>query len=463
MCQSLTAMAKANLHTVYLWSIDSVSIDFIHNAQKAGKILIDSGATDNCMHPHMAEWLGLHAWILTHPWKIMNVNGTENRSGTICQYIDTKITLGKHTKAQRFYITDIGSKCAILGYTFLWAFNPKIDWQERTLDGQKVVQLEAEKRDTYLKVCMLQTLAIKTCGKLWNNKEIWMQKATFAQQWASATNNNKQKLTETNIPEEYKHHACMFSKSAAQALPPLWEENFAINLKPNAPAELMCKVYPLNQPEMEELRKNLEKDCMKGFIKDGSSPYTMPIFFIPKKDTKELQMIVNYRKLNDVTIKDDYPLPDVWYKLDKLCRKTLFTKVDLHSGYNNICLEPKDAWKASFKTPLGMHILQVMGFGFSNAPPLFQCAMNQDLQPIKDKYTNNFANYLDNCIMATGDSPAQWELHQEIIHLLLQLLEKHHYFLKASKCKFKQPEVEFLGFRVKDGELQINPSKILGL
>ena len=337
----------------------------------------------------------------------MNINGTENKSETIHQYINTKITLGQHTKNQKFHITDIGTDCTILGYMFLKAFNPRINWEKKTLDGQQEVQLEAEKRDIYLEVCMLQTLAVRACGKPEKDKAVWMQKAMFAQQWASATNTDKQKLMEADIPKEYKHHACIFSKSATQALPPLCKENFTINLKPEAPTELMCKVYPLNQPEKEELRKNLEKDHAKGFIKDGSSPYTVPIFFILKKDTKELQMIVDYRKLNDVTIKDDYPLPNLQHKLDKLQGKTLFTKVDLHSRYNNIHLEPKDAWKASFNTPLGTHIPQVMGFGFSNVLPLFQCAMNQDLQPIKDKHANNFANYLDDCVVTTGDSLAQ--------------------------------------------------------
>ena len=73
----------------------------------------------------------------------------------------------------------------------------------------------------------------------------------------------------------------------------------------------MCEVYPLNQAEMEELRKNLKKDHAKGFIKDKLSLNTMPIFFIPKKDTKELWMIVDYRKLNDIIIKDDYLLPNL--------------------------------------------------------------------------------------------------------------------------------------------------------
>ena len=65
--------------------------------------------------------------------------------------------------------------------------------------------------------------------------------------------------------------------------------------------------------------------------------------------------------------------------------------------------------------------------------------------------------------MATGDSPTEQQLHREIVHLLLELLKQHHYFLKASKCEFEQPEVKFLGFRIKDGELKIDPSKISGL
>ena len=103
---------------------------------------------DNCMHPQMAEQLGLHAWILMHPWKIMNVDDTENQSGTIHQNINTKITLGWCTKNQKFYITDIGANHTILRYTFLWAFNPQINWERKMLDGQKELQLEAEKRDT---------------------------------------------------------------------------------------------------------------------------------------------------------------------------------------------------------------------------------------------------------------------------------------------------------------------------
>jgi hypothetical protein len=174
-------------------------------------------------------------------------------------------------------------------------------------------------------------------------------------------------------------------------------------------------------------------------------------------------MVIDYRKLNDLTIKDDYPLPDMRHKLDKLCGKSLFTKFDLCAGYNNIRIEPTDAYKATFKTPLGTYIPQVMGFGFSNAPPLFQRIMDCDLRPIKDKYPDNFPNILDDGLIATRSTPSERALHTAIIHELLDLFEQNHYFLKPSKCQFKVPEVEFLGFRIKDGELRVDPSKIASL
>ncbi|KAI0004646.1 hypothetical protein BJV74DRAFT_711316, partial [Russula compacta] len=89
---------------------------------------------------------------------------------------------------------------------------------------------------------------------------------TFMQQWATQANENKQKLMEANIPKEYHRHAKVFLEEAAKALPPLCEENFTINLKPDAPSELMCKIYPLNQQELEVLRENLQKDREKGYI-----------------------------------------------------------------------------------------------------------------------------------------------------------------------------------------------------
>jgi hypothetical protein len=87
-------------------------------------------------------------------------------------------------------------------------------------------------------------------------------------------------------------------------------------------------------------------------------------------------MVIDYRKLNDMTKKDFYPLPNLWFKLEKLSHYKLFSKFDVRAGYNNIYIKDEDQYKATFKTPIGTFIPTVMTFGFCNAPSIFQRAMN---------------------------------------------------------------------------------------
>jgi hypothetical protein len=84
---------------------------------------------------------------------------------------------------------------------------------------------------------------------------------------------------------------------------------------------------------------------------------------------------VDYQKLNDITVKDHYLMPNVQMKLDKLKGKYLFTKFNIRAGYNNIQIEPEDTYKAAFKTPLRTYIPKVMPFGLMNTPSVFQRAM----------------------------------------------------------------------------------------
>ncbi len=220
----------------------------------------------------------------------------------------------------------------------------------------------------------------------------------------------------------------------------------AIDLKEGAPEQLDCKVYPLTAKEIDVLRETLASDLAKGYIHHGTSSYVSPIFFIPKKDGKELHMVIDYRKLNEVTKKDFYPLPNLWTELEKLSQHHLFSKLDVRAGYNNIQIKEKDQMKVAFKTPLGTFVPTVMTFRFCNAPSIFQQAMNWDLEPLKQKYPRNFVNYMDDIAIGTEDSPKGRILHQKIVHKFLETLEQHSYYLKVSKCEFEQSSMEFLGF-----------------
>jgi Reverse transcriptase (RNA-dependent DNA polymerase) len=104
-----------------------------------------------------------------------------------------------------------------------------------------------------------------------------------------------------------------------------------------------------------------------------------------------------------------------------------------------------------------------MTFGLRNASSVFQHAMNRDLHTLKQRYPDHFANFMDDVAIATDDSNEGRALHCKIVHKFLDCLEKHSYFLKVSKCQFKQPSIDFLGYVVNDGIACIDPTKISGL
>ena len=109
-----------------------------------------------------------------------------------------------------------------------------------------------------------------------------------------------------------------------------------IPLKEGSPDVINCKVYPLTREERELLEKFLAKELELGRIKEGPSLYTSPVYFINKKDSEEKQIIMDYRKVNKWTICDNNPLPNIREALENLRNKTLFSKFDIHWGYNNI-------------------------------------------------------------------------------------------------------------------------------
>jgi len=133
------------------------------------------------------------------------------------------------------------------------------------------------------------------------------------------------------------------------------------------------------------------------------------------------------------------------------------------AGYNNILIEPEDSHKAAFKTPLGTYIPRVMTFGLTNAPSVFQRAMYRDMRPLFLKYPLNVANLMDDFAIATPKTPEGLQLHREITHFFLNLMELHSYFLKASKCAFEKDQIDFLGFQICAGSARIDPVKIDGI
>jgi hypothetical protein len=169
-----------------------------------------------------------------------------------------------------------------------------------------------------------------------------------------------------------------------------------------------------------------------------------------------LHPIIDYQVLNSWTIQDVYPLPLIGSITDQLQGKTLFTKVDLQWGFNNIQVKKEDRWKVAFTMPYGMFQPKVMPFGMCNSPTTFCWAMEQTFRGLVRKYPSELFVYVDDILVATRDD-LTW--HRQIVNKVFDLLAAESYFLRPTKCSFEERRVEYLGVIVDGNKLYPDPKK----
>ncbi|GJS22485.1 putative reverse transcriptase domain-containing protein [Tanacetum coccineum] len=183
-------------------------------------------------------------------------------------------------------------------------------------------------------------------------------------------------------------------------LPPTRQVEFQIDLVPGA-APVARAPYRLAPSEMKELSEQLKELSDKGFIRPSSSPWGAPVLFVKKKDGS-FRMCIDYRELNKLTVKNRYPLPRIDDLFDQLQGSSVYSKIDLRSGYHQLRVREEYILKTAFRTRYGHYEFQVTPFGLTNAPAVFMDLMNR-------------------------------------------LLKKEELYAKFSKCEFWIPKVQFLG------------------
>jgi hypothetical protein len=162
-------------------------------------------------------------------------------------------------------------------------------------------------------------------------------------------------------------------------LPPETESIFEIKLVPGT-QPIFRLPYKMAPVEQVELKRQIDELLAKGFIRPSVSPWAAPVIFVEKKNgTKRL--CVDYRGLNQVTIKNNYPLPRIDALLDQLKGAKVFSKIDLQSGYHQLRIKEEDIEKTAFSTRYVHYEYVFMSFGLTNAPAIFMEAMNRMLHP----------------------------------------------------------------------------------
>ncbi|GJW34114.1 putative reverse transcriptase domain-containing protein [Tanacetum coccineum] len=234
-------------------------------------------------------------------------------------------------------------------------------------------------------------------------------------------------------------------------LPPTRQVEFQIDLVPGA-APVARAPYRLAPSELKELSEQLKELSDKGFIRPSSSPWGALVLFVKKKDGS-FWMCVDYRELNKLMVKNRYPLPRIDDLFDQLQGSSVYSKIDLRSGYHQLRVREEDILKTAFRTRYGHYEFQVMPFGLTNAPAVFMDLMNRVCKPYLDKFVIVF---IDDILIYSKNK----QEHEEHLKLILELLKKEELYAKFSKCEFWIPKVQFLGHVIDSEGIHVDPAKI---
>ncbi|GJS98917.1 putative reverse transcriptase domain-containing protein [Tanacetum coccineum] len=190
----------------------------------------------------------------------------------------------------------------------------------------------------------------------------------------------------------------------------------------------------------------------KGFIRPSHFPCGAPMLFMKKKDGS-FRMCIDHRELNELTVKNRYPLPRIDDLFDQLRGACLFLKIDFRSGYHQLQVHEDAIPKTAFRTRYRNFKSTVMPFGLTNAPAVFMDLMNRVCKPYLDKFVIVF---IDDILIYSKTK----EEHEVYLKLVLELLRKEKLYAKFSKCEFWLQEVNFLGYVVNQSGIHVDPSKI---
>ena len=406
--------------------------------------LLDSGASANLISEALVLASKIPVVKKRHRYNVVLADKSVSSSISF-ETIPIWLCLGSHKERISFDVMPSLSYPLIIGLPWLERHNPVVDWQKRHLS---FVNCECNKLKDIKPVVVLSysssldqdCASVIRFGDGFEDDEILENKVDVSNEDL------------TSIPEPYISFKDVFSVKEADLLPEHRKYDCEITLKSSDCVPPFRPIYSLPEADRLELKKYITEMKAKGFIRESSSPAGAGVFFVPKKD-KTKRLCVDYRWLNDLTVRNSFPLPLISDLIDRLRFAKIFTKIDLRGAYNLVRIKPGDEWKTAFRCVFGHFEYSVMPFGLTNAPAIFQSMMTDIFRDVLDVYV---IVYIDDLLIFS----ASIDEHVEHVCEILRRLRTNRLFAKLSKCIFHSSSVEFLGFVVSGTGISMAKDKI---
>jgi hypothetical protein len=298
------------------------------------------------------------------------------------------------------------------------------------------------------------TIMTLTQAKRIMRKKVWYCLALVTEVKEEKENQSveKESILDPRVKMLVQNYPTVFTDTPPKGGSKIQAEHECIPLPDDAKPTFrpMFRYSPL---EMAELEKQIRELLDNGYIQPSTSPYGAPVLFVKKPRSEQLRLVIDYRQLNKLTLRNRHPIPRIDDLLDSLSGAKVFSSVDLRQAYHQIRLVDTDRHKTAFRTPFGHYEWVTLSMGLTNAPAIFQSVVNNIFRPFLGKFV---VVYLDDiCVFSKTE-----EEHIKHLRLVLDKLKEYKLTVAWHKCNFFKQELLFLGHIVTAGGVRADPAKV---
>eukprot|EP00253_Pinus_taeda_P015343 PITA_15343 len=403
-------------------------------------VLIDPGATLSYVSPKVVEQCSLHSVKFKNPWLVQLATGAKRR--VAAKISNCSFTIAGQPVTADLNVLPLGSYDILIGMDWLEKHWSLVDCKTKIIYYRDQQGNRKEMQGIKQPVQVRPITANQLTKCIRKGCQVYAIQVGYA--------DSKDKSASLNSIPIIQEFTDVFPEEIP-GLPPRRNIDFTIELVPGA-APVSRAPYRMSIPELTELKMQLQELLDKEYIRPSVSPWGAPVLFVKKKDGT-LRMCIDYRQLNKLTIKNKYPLPRIDELFDQVKGATVFSKIDLRSGYHQIRIKDEDIAKTAFRTRYGHYEFVVLPFGLTNAPATFMCLMNSIFHPYLDRFVLIF---IDDILIYSRTI----EEHYEHLRRVLQTLREHQLYAKFSKCDFFKEEIQYLGHVITKEGIAVDPEKI---